>query len=220
MACGAEDESAGAPEVPSDAIAVVAEARGCETSDGATCVITKDQFDQAIQQAAIRQGMQQVPASDDPQYEHLRRVAVNDLLLAAWVRGEAAERGIEVSDREIDAELQSVIIESFGSQEAFDRFLEQSNLTEEEARAQIELQLISQRIQNEVLSASGTPKELAQRFSSEFRAHGGVRQLRFRDRDLGLSSQRRGAQPVDLERCGHLPRGFLANLHRSEQRGV
>jgi SurA N-terminal domain len=171
-ACGAEDKSTDAPDLPTGAVAVVADAPGCETSEGASCVITRDEFDHSIQQAAIRQGMRQAPASDDPRYEPLRDAAVDDLLLAAWVRGEAAERGLEISDREIDEELRAVIESpDFGSQKAFDRFLEQSGFTEEEARARLELQVISDRIQSEVLSAGGNAEELqelTQQFQSEF----------------------------------------------------
>jgi parvulin-like peptidyl-prolyl isomerase len=137
----------GNPEPSGDEVAVVEDADG--DSDVA---ITQEQLDRALQQTAARQGLGEVPPPDDPQYELLQQAALSDLLLGVWVRGEAAERGIEVTEREVDEELQAVIESpDFGSQKAFDRFLEQSGFTEEEARDRLELQVISNRVQQEIL---------------------------------------------------------------------
>ena len=75
-----------------------------------------------------------MPAEDDPQYELLADAAEGDLILSRWVLGEAEERGIEVTDREIDDELEAVKEEQFGSEKAFEKFLEQSGFTLEEAQ--------------------------------------------------------------------------------------
>jgi foldase protein PrsA len=136
----------GHPNPSADEIAVVEDA-----PDG---TITKEDFDRSLTQTAARQGLKEVPATDDPQYQLLSDAAVSDLILTRWVLGEAEERGIEVSEREIDEELQSVIKQQFGSQKAFDKFLDQSGFTLDEARQRIKLQLVSQRIQSDVL-----PKE-------------------------------------------------------------
>jgi parvulin-like peptidyl-prolyl isomerase len=119
--------------------------------------VTVEDFDAALQQTAASQGLREVPAEDDPQYEALKQTAISDLLLSRWVLGEAEERGIEITEREVDEELDSVKQQQFGSEKAFDRFLEQSGFTLEEARERIELQLISDRIQQEVLPADQTP---------------------------------------------------------------
>jgi foldase protein PrsA len=113
--------------------------------------ITKADFDRSLTQTAARQGLKDVPAPDDPQYQLLSDAAVSDLILTRWVLGEASERGIEVSEREIDDELDNVIKQQFGSQKAFDKFLDQSGFTLDEARQRVKLQLVSQRIQSDVL---------------------------------------------------------------------
>ena len=74
-----------------------------------------------------------------------------DLLLSRWVAGEAEDFGIEVTDREIDEELETIIEDQFGGQKQFDRFLEQSRFSPEDARERVQLQLLSQRIQEHVL---------------------------------------------------------------------
>ena len=90
--CGGEGgpttTGASSAEVPAGAIAVVAEA-----PDG---TITQEDFDRAVEQTAARQGLKEVPAEDDPQYQLLSDAALSDILLDRWVMGEAAERGIEV----------------------------------------------------------------------------------------------------------------------------
>lgn len=133
----------GEPSVPEGDIAVVEDA-----PDG---TITAEEYDGSLEQTAAAQGLQEVPAEDDPQFELLRSSAISDLILSRWVAGEAEERGIEITDREIDDELAKVKEEQFGSDKAFEKFLEDSGFTLDEARDRIRLQLISDRIQTAVL---------------------------------------------------------------------
>jgi parvulin-like peptidyl-prolyl isomerase len=112
--------------------------------------ITQDDLDVAIEQAAAGQGGE-VPEAGTPQYNAALVPALSDLLLGRWVRGEADERGIEVTDREIDVELQTIIEEQFGGQQEFEKFLEQSGFSEEDALDRVELQLLTQCIQDEVV---------------------------------------------------------------------
>jgi foldase protein PrsA len=139
----------GEPSVPDEAIAVVEEA-----PNG---TITKEEFDRAITQTAARQGIKEVPATDDPQYKLLADAAQGDLILSRWVLGEAEERGIEITDRGIDDELNKIKEQQFGCKpdetdcKAFDDFLKQSGFTLDEARDRVRLQLVSDRIQQAVL---------------------------------------------------------------------
>jgi foldase protein PrsA len=135
----------GKPSLPGGAVAFVEDAPDGE--------VTQEQFDAALEQAAARQQIKEVPPPGTPQYDLLKETAMADLLLSRWVSGEAEELGIEVTDREIDDELQSIIKDQFGGQEEFDKFLEQSKFTQEDARERVRLQLLSQRIQEDVLGA-------------------------------------------------------------------
>ena len=92
-----------------------------------------------------------------------------DLLLSRWVAGEAVEQGIEITDREIDQELETIIQDQFGGQKQFDRFLEQSAFSEEDARERVRLQLLSQRIQQEVIGTEppDIPEDEIQNFYDE-----------------------------------------------------
>jgi PPIC-type PPIASE domain/SurA N-terminal domain len=145
----------GGPTVPEDAIAVV--------EDAPNGTITTEEFDRALVQAAARQGLQDVPPEDDPQYPLLADAAEGDLILSRWVLGEAEERGIEVTESQIENELDAVKEQQFGCKpdeeecKDFDRFLEQSGFTLEEAQERIRLQLISDAIQCDVIPSPQCP---------------------------------------------------------------
>jgi parvulin-like peptidyl-prolyl isomerase len=134
----------GKPSLPSDDLVAYVE-------DAPEGEITQEQFDAALEQAAARQQVQEVPEPGTPQYDLIQETAMADLLLSRWVAGEAEELGIEVTDREIDDELDTIINDQFGGQQQFDRFLEQSSFTDEDARDRVSLQLLSQRIQEDVV---------------------------------------------------------------------
>ncbi len=129
--------------LPDGAVAFVDEAEGGE--------ITQEDLDVAVQQAAASEGNAEPPEPGTPQYNATLVPALSDLLLGRWVRGEANERGIEVTEREVDVELETIIDEQFGGQDEFDKFLEQSGFSEEDALDRVELQLLTQCIQDRVI---------------------------------------------------------------------
>lgn len=133
----------GGPSLPDGSKAFVEDVEGGE--------VTQEQYDAAIEQAAARQGIRETPQPGTPQYDLLNESAMSDLLLARWVRGEAEEMGIEVTDTAVQTELDRIIEQDFGGREQFDRFLEQNAFSEEDAIERVELQLLSTRIQSEVV---------------------------------------------------------------------
>lgn len=137
-------QGVGSPSVPEGAIAVV---------DGApNGTVTQEDFDRALIQTAARQQLEDVPAEDDPQYQAIADAAESDLLLQRWVEGEADQRGIEVTETKIDDQLDQIKEQQFGgSEKQFQKFLDDSGFTEEEARERVALQLISDQIQKDVV---------------------------------------------------------------------
>jgi len=133
----------GKPSVPEGAVAFV--------EDVSSGDVTQEEFEAAVAQASASEGSAEPPAPGTPQFNAAKVSAVSDLLLQRWVSGEAEERGIEVTDREIETELETIIDEQFGSQKEFDRFLEQSGITEEDANERVRLQLQTSCIQDQVI---------------------------------------------------------------------
>src|SRR5687768_5253433 len=144
----------GQAEVPDEAVAVV---------DGTE--ISQEEFDAALQQSALRQGLQEPPASDDPQYEAIRDEAMNNVLDIQWIQGEAERRGIEVSDEEVQREFEQTKEENFKTDEEYDKFLEESGFTQEDIDLRVRLQLLSEKIQAEITeSAEGVSDSDAEQF--------------------------------------------------------
>lgn len=138
-----DSSSAEPPELPEDAVAFV---DGVDDGE-----IDQEELDGAIAQTSAASGAKQPPAPETPEYNAVVVPALSEALLSRWVSGEAAERDIEVTETEIDDELERVVNEQFKSEEDFQKFLAEAELTEEEALERVELQLLSQCIQDQVV---------------------------------------------------------------------
>lgn len=134
----------GNPSVPSDAIAVVD-----DVPDG---TVTKAEYKDALFQAVPRLGLTALPSEKSPQFAQVKDAAISDLLLQRWIVGEAADRGLTVSDGIVADKLQQIIKTQFNdSQKAFDSFLKQSHFSQEDALQRVKLQILSSRVQSQVL---------------------------------------------------------------------
>jgi hypothetical protein len=149
-ACGGGDEESPpatteeeALELPDGAIAFVD-----EVGDGE---VTQEEFDEAVAVAAAADGRDKPAAEGTPEYALEATTALSGLLVDRWVRGEAEELGITVTTSEVSLELERTIEANFASQAAYEKFLEDSGLSEEQATERIELQLLSDAVGDEIL---------------------------------------------------------------------
>lgn len=165
----------GNPSPPSGAIVVVT-----DMPDG-DLEITEEQFDRAKQQMAAQVPLDEVPPEDDPQYKEVAGAALNDLLDVAWITGAAAERGISVTQRQIDDQLKQVAQQNFQckqNEEPFKckelkKFLKDSKYTEEDVLERIKVGLLSNELQTSLTEDAPEPTESQLRayydaFSSQF----------------------------------------------------
>jgi parvulin-like peptidyl-prolyl isomerase len=134
----------GKPGLPDGDVALVD-----DVEDGA---ISREDLDSALAQAAAQSGLPEVPPSDDPQYDSLVQQGMQSLILAEWVKGEAADRGITVTEEDIDAELERIKSQSFSSEKEFQQFVKQSKFSEEDVQEQVELTLLRDRLEQEVIT--------------------------------------------------------------------
>jgi foldase protein PrsA len=129
----------GEPSVPSDAIAKVGDRS-----------ITKEEYGRALQQAAARQGLRKPPKPGSPAYLQLKNQAISDALDVVWIEGEAKDRGIEVSDREVAQQLDQIKKQNFRSEAQFQQFLARSGFSQQDVDTRVRLQILSQKIQQQV----------------------------------------------------------------------
>lgn len=135
----------GTESVPDGAVAVV---------DGEE--ISVEDFETALAQSAAAQQLDAPPAPEDPQYEAIRDEALNSVLDTAWIQGEASERGVEVSDREVQQEFESTKAENFKTEQEYQQFLEMSGFTQEDVDLRVKLQLLSTKIQEQITEDAAT----------------------------------------------------------------
>jgi parvulin-like peptidyl-prolyl isomerase len=135
----------GNPDVASGDVAKV------EDAPSGLGTITRADFDRSLQQAAARAGVKQVPKPGNAQYDQLKQGALNDLLDQVWIQGEAADLGITTSATEISSLLKQTIAQNFRTQVEFEKFRKQSHFTQQDIRDRIRLQILSTKIQQQVL---------------------------------------------------------------------
>jgi foldase protein PrsA len=173
----------GQPSVSSGEVAVV------EEVPSEIGHVTREDFDRAMEQTAARAGLEDVPEPGGAQYENIKSAAMGDLLDTIWIQGEADDRGLEASEREIEAQLRQIKTQSFRSEREYEQFLERSGFTEEDIRLRVELQILSDAIQQDV---AGTVGEVSDDEVSEFYDAGksAFRQPEVRDVRIILNEDR------------------------------
>jgi parvulin-like peptidyl-prolyl isomerase len=129
----------GHDDVPSDSVAVV---------DGNE--ISQADFETAFQQASSQAGLQTPPAPGDDQYETVRDQALTTILDSAWIEGEAEREGVEVTDKEVQDTFNQLKSQNFKTEKEYQQFLQQSGLTQEDIDQRVRLQVISQKIQEQI----------------------------------------------------------------------
>lgn len=134
----------GNPSVPSGDIALV------EDVPDDLGKISQERYDRAFEQTWKRGGLQSAPKPGDAQYDQVKEAAINDLLDQAWLTGQAAEMGVEATDREIDSELATIKKDQFPTPEAFQKFLKDSGFTMDEVTDRVRLQVLSRKIQDQI----------------------------------------------------------------------
>jgi parvulin-like peptidyl-prolyl isomerase len=82
-----------------------------------------------------------------------------NVLLSRWIPGEAAERGISVSNTEVSNQLQQLQKQQFGGKKQFQRYIKQAGYTPRQAREQVELSMIADQIQRDLVPQTPTISE-------------------------------------------------------------
>ena len=133
---------------------VVAEVNGEE--------VTKDEF-VPLFEAAFQQATAEAQTNGQaPDEEQIKQQTADDLVSTELLTQEAGSRGLEVSDDEIDAELEEIAQQSqLASAEELLAAIAENGMTEDQARNQVEMQvLVEKLVEDEDGSSTPTEKEL------------------------------------------------------------
>ena len=139
-----QEESAGAEQAQQPDLEgipdVVAEVNGQEVTKDDFVVVYEAQFQQAAMQAAQTGG-------DQPDEDALKEQTADQLVDTELLTQEAEDRGIAVTQQDVDGELASVAKENqLGSVDELFAALEKQGATEDQARAQLESQMVIEKL--------------------------------------------------------------------------
>ncbi|HET6494809.1 MAG TPA: peptidylprolyl isomerase [Thermoleophilia bacterium] len=130
----------GEKSVPTGSIAVVGDVS-----------ITQEQFDDVLAQAKASYEAQGVdfPAADTPEYDKLKGSIVDYLVQTELIKQKAVEMGVTVTTEEIDERV-AAIVDQVGGQKKYVALLKKQGVTEEDLRAQLEVQMLQDKVRTEV----------------------------------------------------------------------
>src|SRR5918996_1348124 len=112
--------------------------------------ITKHEFHHQLAIAAAGKGRERAPRPGEGGYPKLAREALQSTLEGIWLYGEAAERAIHVTPKQISRTLAAIKKESFKTAAEYRRFLKESHYTKRDVRERVEAQLLAQRLQRQI----------------------------------------------------------------------
>ncbi len=145
----------GHPNVPSDDVAVIDDASIDVPGLVQDGHISKTNFDRFLLQTAKQNNLQQVPQPSDPQYQQLKDQAMQSALQIGWIVGEANKEGLDFTDTQVQQSLQQ-IKSQFKSEQEYVKARDQAGLTEADVVQRARLQLIQQKIQENVSNSVGS----------------------------------------------------------------
>lgn len=184
--------AAAPPAVPPGAVAQVGPGR----------TITRAEFDHWTAIAAASAAAQDDPDRTDPgpvpaegtkAWRGLADQALAFLISSGWITGEAADRGVVVTDAQVDKAFAKTKRESYPSEADYRAFLRQSGLTEDDLRLRVRLDELSNALRAQATRGAGTSTRAERlRYYEAHRA--GLAQPELRDLRIVLAKSRARAR--------------------------
>ena len=146
----------GHPSVPSGDVAVIDDPSIDVPGLAENGHISKANFQRFLVQTAKQNGLPGAPDPSNPQYNQLKSQAMQTALQIAWIVGEANKRGLTFTNTQINQSLQQ-IKSQFKTPAEYVKARDQAGLTEADVLQRAKLQLIQNKIQQDVTSGASTP---------------------------------------------------------------
>jgi len=143
-------EGLGDPSIPSGDVALV---KGVPDGN-----VSEAELKHAMLQQAASGGLKKLPAGGS-KLEELRKKALEEILNAIWVRGEAEELGIAVTPKQIATELATIKKQNFKTEAAFQKFLKTSHFTRADVTERVKLQVYGTQIQEHIAKKAPPPSD-------------------------------------------------------------
>ncbi len=141
------------PSVPDGDVALVE-----DVPDGAGS-ITEADFRRRLDQSAAKAQLKKVPKPGDPKYKELKETTLQELVQGAWVKGQAAEMDISVTEKEVSKKLEELKEQSFSSVAEYEKTVKELHFTEKDVRSLMEFELLIEKIQEQVRKSAPDPTD-------------------------------------------------------------
>jgi parvulin-like peptidyl-prolyl isomerase len=121
--------------------------------------VSEEKLERSISRAATsgEEKAKKPPKPGTDKYEELQEKAMTELIEGVWIRGEGEELGIEVTEKQVEDELETVKKQNFPTEAAYKKFLDESQFSQAEVNELIELQIITKEIQETVNGQAPKP---------------------------------------------------------------
>jgi parvulin-like peptidyl-prolyl isomerase len=146
----------GHPNVPSDDVAVIDDSSIDVPGLVDSGKVSKANFDHFLLQAAKQSGLPAVPQASDPQYQQLKDQSMQAVLQIAWIVGEGNKRDLTFTDTQVNQSLQQ-IKSQFKTEAEYVKARDQAGLSEADVLERARLQLIQNKIQDDINNSVSTP---------------------------------------------------------------
>jgi foldase protein PrsA len=146
--------------------------------------VSEADFKRGYAQQYGQSGLKKKPKPGSKKDEELSEATLGEILDAIWIKGEAEELGISVTDKQIETELAQIKKTNFPTKKSFQEFLDSSNFTEEDVNDRVELQLLSTQIQQQI--KNDTPPPTSSEISAYYEAGKDSQYTKPASRDIRL----------------------------------
>ncbi|HEY6145496.1 MAG TPA: peptidyl-prolyl cis-trans isomerase [Solirubrobacterales bacterium] len=146
-------EGIGSPSVPSGDVAHVSSVSSQYAN------VSEDKLERSIARLATsgEEKAKKPPKPGTDKYEELQDKALSELIEGVWIRGEAEELGVSVTEKQVEDELVTIKKQNFPTEAAFQKFLKESHFTKQEVNELVELQIITKQIQEQISQQAPPP---------------------------------------------------------------
>lgn len=156
-------EGIGSPSVPAGDVALI---KGVPDN---LSHVSEQEFEKALEKQATQAKLKKTPQPGEPKYEELKEAAIKELVEAVWLKGQAEEMGISVTEKEVATELANIKKQNFPTKGAYQKFLKESHFTPEEVNEIVHLQIATKKIEEAAKAKAPEPTsaEIAAYYEAE-----------------------------------------------------
>jgi parvulin-like peptidyl-prolyl isomerase len=118
--------------------------------------ISEDQVKRALDRQLSSEG-KKAPKPGSKKYEEAKAAAMTEQVESVWIRGQAEEMDISVTEKQVEDELATIKKQNFPTPAAYKEFLKKSKFTQDDVNALVELQIFTKEIQAKVGAEAPKP---------------------------------------------------------------